>query len=49
MWAERYINTPSAFLTPRDYYRDYDQLADIKRFWDPTEVFRVYQVGLAVT
>ena len=39
----RYVNTPSVFLTPRDYFPNYDQLAAIKSQWDPTEVFRVYQ------
>lgn len=39
----RYVNTPSAFLTPRDYYPNYDALAKIKDAWDPHEVFRVYQ------
>ena len=41
--VERYVNTPSAFLTARDYFRDYDELAAIKSSWDPSEVFRVYQ------
>ena len=26
--VQRYINTPSAFLTPRDYFPNYDQLAE---------------------
>ena len=39
----RYVNTPSAFLTPRDYFPNYDELAAIKTKWDPTEVFRIYQ------
>ena len=39
----RYVNTPSTFLTPRDYYPNYDALAAIKARWDPSEVFRVYQ------
>jgi len=39
----RYVNTPSTFLTPRDYYPNYDELAAIKSRWDPAEVFRVYQ------
>jgi hypothetical protein len=40
---DRYVNTPSAFLTARDYYPNYNELANAKTFWDPTEVFRVYQ------
>ena len=40
---QRYVNTPSAFLTPRDYFDNYDALAAIKSRWDPHEVFRVYQ------
>ena len=47
----RYYNTPSSFLTPRDYFPNYDELAAIKSRYDPHEVFRVYQgirpVGLA--
>jgi len=39
----RYYNTPSSFLTPRDYFPNYDALAAIKAHWDPTERFRVYQ------
>ena len=40
----RYVNTPSNFLTARDYYgNDYDALAATKTRWDPDEVFRVYQ------
>ena len=39
----RYINTPSVFLTPRDYFPNYDELAAIKTTYDPHEVFRVYQ------
>ena len=27
---ERYVNTPSAFLSPRDYYSNYDELAATK-------------------
>ena len=38
-----YINTPSAFYTPRDYFPNYDDLAEIKSVWDPQETFRVYQ------
>ena len=41
--VQRYVNTPSAFLTPRDYYPNYDELAAIKARWDPEETFRVYQ------
>ena len=40
----RYVNTPSTFLTARDYYgADYDTLAATKTAWDPSELFRVYQ------
>jgi hypothetical protein len=39
----RYVNTPSEFLTPRDYYPNYDWLAEVKSAWDPAEAFRVYQ------
>lgn len=39
----RYINTPSVFLTPRDYFANYDELAAIKSTYDPDEIFRVYQ------
>jgi len=39
----RYVNTPSTFLTPHDYYPNYDVLSRIKAKWDPDEVFRVYQ------
>lgn len=40
----RYVNTPSTFLTARDYYgADYDTLAATKATWDPSELFRVYQ------
>ena len=39
----RYVNTPSTFLTPRDYYPNYDKLARVKDRWDPHEVFRIYQ------
>ena len=40
----RYVNTPSTFLTARDYYgADYDTLAATKSKWDAGEVFRVYQ------
>eukprot|EP01051_Picozoa_sp_SAG22_P013112 SAG22_NODE_1435_length_4424_cov_4.592695_1_plen_596_part_10 len=39
----RYVNTPSSFLTARDYYPNYDMLAEIKQRWDPDEIFRVYQ------
>ena len=38
-----YVNTPSSFLTPRDYYPNYDDLAAIKTKWDASELFRVYQ------
>jgi len=38
-----YVNTPSSFLTSRDYYPNYDALAAIKAAWDPHEVFRIYQ------
>jgi len=41
----RYVNTPSAFLTPRDYYPNYDDLAAIKTTWDADEVFRIYLPG----
>jgi hypothetical protein len=41
--VQRYVNTPSAFLTPRDYFPNYDALAAIKTVWDPDETFRVYQ------
>ena len=36
--VQRYVNTPSVFLTPRDYFPNYDQLAAIKTRWDPDEV-----------
>ena len=39
----RYVNTPSTFLTARDYYANYDELAAIKAAYDPHELFRVYQ------
>ena len=40
----RYVNTPSTFLTARDYYgADYDALAATKTAWDPSELFRIYQ------
>ena len=40
----RYVNTPSTFLTARDYYGgEYDALAATKAAWDPSELFRVYQ------
>ena len=38
---QRYINTPSEFLTPRDYFPNYDWLAEAKTHWDPGEIFRV--------
>ena len=41
--VQRYYNTPSAFLGPRDYFPNYDDLAEIKERWDPQEVFRIYQ------
>ena len=41
--ACHYVNTPSSFLTPRDYYPNYDDLAAIKTKWDASELFRVYQ------
>ena len=40
--VQRYINTPSEFLTPRDYYPNYDWLAAAKTHWDPGEIFRVW-------
>lgn len=39
----RYYNTPAEFLTARDYFPNYDELATIKSVWDPSEVFRTYQ------
>jgi len=40
----RYVNTPSTWLTARDYYgADYDTLAATKSVYDPDELFRVYQ------
>ena len=37
------MNTPSAFLTARDYFPNYDDLAAIKARYDPDETFRIYQ------
>lgn len=39
----RYYNTPAEFLTARDYFPNYDELAAIKDVWDPTEAFHTYQ------
>jgi len=39
----RYYNTPAEFLTARDYFPNYDELAAIKSVWDPSEAFRTYQ------
>jgi len=41
--TQRYVNTPSAFLTARDYFPNYDELAAIKAHYDPDETFRIYQ------